>query len=243
MPIESGQYITDLNETFPLSGDSYGQTDDHLRLIKAILKATFPNLNAPITATPATLNTPVPVGGIIMWYDTVQTIPAGWGLCNGAQYDKLDGSGRIQSPDLRDKFILAAGTNAPGTQGGSTSKTTGVGGGHTPAGTLANAGGHTPTGTISGTALTTAHMPTTVPINSFATGISVSAGAENFYHTPQNPPGGNSFGGGATHTHTFTGDAVAAHTHTFTGTAVADHTHDITDARPPFYALAYIIRL
>lgn len=42
MGLESGSYIDDLNSANPLSNDNVSQGDDHLRLIKSLLKATFP---------------------------------------------------------------------------------------------------------------------------------------------------------------------------------------------------------
>jgi len=52
---------------------------------------------------------PVPVGGIIMWSGSVATIPTGWALCNGQN----------GTPDLRDRFIVGAGTTYnPGNIGG-----------------------------------------------------------------------------------------------------------------------------
>jgi hypothetical protein len=52
----------------------------------------------------------VPSGGIIMWSGSVASIPVGWLLCNGA-------SG---TPDLRDRFLIGAGsTYGVGTSGGS----------------------------------------------------------------------------------------------------------------------------
>lgn len=42
----------------------------------------------------------VPVGGIIMWSGSIASIPTGWALCNGS-------SG---TPDLRDRFIVGAGS-------------------------------------------------------------------------------------------------------------------------------------
>ena len=52
----------------------------------------------------------VPSGGIIMWSGSVASIPTGWLLCNGT-------SG---TPDLRDRFIVGAGsTYAVGAAGGS----------------------------------------------------------------------------------------------------------------------------
>lgn len=44
----------------------------------------------------------VPVGTIVMWYGSIATIPAGWGLCDGSTY------GTVVSPDLRNRFIIGA---------------------------------------------------------------------------------------------------------------------------------------
>lgn len=57
MPIESfGNNISTLNAANPLGSDAKSTADDHLRGIKSVLLAQFPNLNAPVTATPAQLN-------------------------------------------------------------------------------------------------------------------------------------------------------------------------------------------
>jgi microcystin-dependent protein len=53
-----------------------------------------------VTATAAQINTPIPVGGIIIWSGSAGAIPTGWLLCNGA-------SG---TPDLRDRFVVGAGS-------------------------------------------------------------------------------------------------------------------------------------
>lgn len=37
------------------------------------------------------------------------TAPFGWGLCNGSTYTRSDGQGTITSPDLRGRFILSLG--------------------------------------------------------------------------------------------------------------------------------------
>jgi hypothetical protein len=42
MGIESGNYITNLDSANPLSSDNVSEGDDHLRLIKNVLKKTFP---------------------------------------------------------------------------------------------------------------------------------------------------------------------------------------------------------
>lgn len=43
MAVESATYIDDLNDSYPPGSDPRSQGDDHLRLIKNVLKATFPN--------------------------------------------------------------------------------------------------------------------------------------------------------------------------------------------------------
>lgn len=42
MPLETGTLISDLDTLWPLPGDFVQEGDDHLRLIKTVLKATFP---------------------------------------------------------------------------------------------------------------------------------------------------------------------------------------------------------
>jgi hypothetical protein len=42
----------------------------------------------------------IPSGGIIMWSGSIASIPLGWFLCNGAN----------STPDLRDRFVVGAGT-------------------------------------------------------------------------------------------------------------------------------------
>ncbi len=56
MPLESASYINNLDISNPAATDALAQADDHLRLIKSVLKNTFPNIDGKITATPAQLN-------------------------------------------------------------------------------------------------------------------------------------------------------------------------------------------
>lgn len=124
MALETATYINQLDATNPPGGDPIANAADHLRLIKAALKATFPNLgSAAVTATAAQINAPPPAavvvsGMILMWSGSIATIPAGWVLCNGANYTRADGTTGT-APELRDRFIIAAGGNyAPGVIGG-----------------------------------------------------------------------------------------------------------------------------
>jgi len=51
MALETGTYIDDLVATNPTSGDLKSQGDDHIRLIKATIKASFPNVAGAVTLT------------------------------------------------------------------------------------------------------------------------------------------------------------------------------------------------
>lgn len=46
MPIETAAYLTQLDATNPPATDQMAEGDDHIRLVKATIKATFPNFTA-----------------------------------------------------------------------------------------------------------------------------------------------------------------------------------------------------
>lgn len=56
MALETGTYISDLVTTNPAASDAKSQGDDHLRLLKSTLKATFPNVTGAVTVTQAEIN-------------------------------------------------------------------------------------------------------------------------------------------------------------------------------------------
>jgi hypothetical protein len=78
MGLETGTYIDDLVATNPAGTDVKSQGDDHIRLLKATIKATFPNIDAPVTVTPAELNhlagTTAPTGTGALVRGTAPTI-------------------------------------------------------------------------------------------------------------------------------------------------------------------------
>ena len=60
----------------------------------------------------------IPLGGIVMWSGALNAIPSGWALCNGQT-----SNGRT-TPDLRDRFVVGAGSSyAVGNTGGANSVT------------------------------------------------------------------------------------------------------------------------
>lgn len=56
MALETGTFINSLVATNPVAGDPISQGDDHIRLLKATVKSTFPNLTGAVTADQAELN-------------------------------------------------------------------------------------------------------------------------------------------------------------------------------------------
>jgi hypothetical protein len=126
MPTEGATNISELDKNNPSSTAPAGEGDDHLRMIKDVLLASFPALDGLITNSGAdqsagntdppdaatfsklfddvagTVTAQFPVGGIIMWAGLESEIPTGWSLCDG-----LNGT-----PDLRSRFVLAAGYDA-----------------------------------------------------------------------------------------------------------------------------------
>ena len=56
MGLETGTYIDSLNSSNPTATDAVSEGDDHIRLIKSTVKATFPNLSNAVTSTHTELN-------------------------------------------------------------------------------------------------------------------------------------------------------------------------------------------
>ena len=87
MGLETSTYVSGLNTSNPAATDGLAQADDHLRLIKTVLKNTFPNLNGAVTATPADLNNT----------SAIPTTLTDLGITDGnnGQVLKTDGSGNF----------------------------------------------------------------------------------------------------------------------------------------------------
>jgi len=60
---------------------------------------TYDNIYGIVGATPPAA-TPIPSGGIFLWSGSIGSIPAGYVLCNGSN----------GTPDLRDRFVVGAGS-------------------------------------------------------------------------------------------------------------------------------------
>jgi hypothetical protein len=246
MPLESASYISQLEPTNPASTDLVGQADDHIRLLKSVLKNQFPNLNGPVTASDETLSQGSPVGLIALWYGSSASCPLGWAICNGQTVDRTDGTGEITTPNFVDRMPIGAGSIAAqgATAGSATSSgTTAAGGAHSHAVTNA---AHTHTATAGGTALTAAQLPAHGH-NLKVAPITVDAGGSiTFTNISTTGTGNGSYnettGTGATHDHPVT---VENATSTGTTDTSATHTHSVSGIPiiPPVLGVHYIMRV
>lgn len=216
---------------------------------------TFPTTSGTLALT-SQLASAFPSGGIIMWSGQEADIPSGWVLCNGAN----------STPDLRNRFVVGAGTGSNynvGNFGGSDDATlvshshgsgnygTNNTGGHSHGGNTGNSGNHHHGGGNYQTNNTGSHT------HRWGTDDNLGANGGN------NNPDAN--GGQAWKAHT---EAAGNHSHNVNGNSQSegDHSHNISTNnngshshnvngssdsqgssatganRPPYYALCYIMK-
>jgi microcystin-dependent protein len=239
MALETATYINGLVPANPLGSDAIAFADDHIRLIKSTIKASFPAITGPVTLTQDQINSAMPIGGIIMWSQA--TVPSGWALCNGQTVAKSDGSGNITTPNLLDRFIVGAGN------GYGLNNTGGVGIYALSAAQMP-VHSHTASTDVQGNHN---HTGTTDAVGDHAHGLqnlgSVQAGGDN---GGANVSVSTGYASGRFQAPTAN---AGAHTHTFTTNPSGSHSHNVTvnnagsgaaiENRPPFYALYYIMKV
>jgi microcystin-dependent protein len=156
----------------------------------------------------------VPAGAIVMWSGSVASIPSGWYICDGNN----------GTPDLTGRFVVHAdadsgGTYAPGDTGGAddVTLTEAQMPAHTHSGNTASAGSHSHT------------------INN-AYGVSTGTVSDGYFD------GSQAAGGVDERNIVFSQstDTQGNHAHSFTtGSTGGGSSHE---NRPPYYALAYIMK-
>ncbi|CAB5212622.1 hypothetical protein UFOVP188_36 [uncultured Caudovirales phage] len=94
---------------------------------------TYDNIYG-IVGVQSAVGTTIPAGMISLWYGSIGSVPTGWYLCDGSN----------GTPDLRDRFIIGAGSSySVGSTGGATTHTL----------TTTEMPSHTHTATFTGNAL------------------------------------------------------------------------------------------
>ena len=75
MALESGNYIDDLVITNPTASDPISQGDDHLQLIKKVVKQSFPSVDGAVHAIHPTSTEPATsLTAGLMWFDTAANV-------------------------------------------------------------------------------------------------------------------------------------------------------------------------
>lgn len=195
-----------------------------------------------------------PAGIICMWSGAINAIPQGWALCNGAN----------NTPDLRDRFVIGAGSSySVDSTGGSkdavvvshshpfstTTENAGVHN-HGFSGSTGSAGSHSHSGSTSGVGN---HSHPYVEPRS----VTVQRGTRNIGNFSGISRAGASTGGAGAHSHSLNINSAGSHNHSFSGTTnnAGSHNHSLSGTTdtvgesgidknlPPYYALAYIMKL
>ena len=155
----------------------------------------------------------IPVGGIILWSGAITAVPDGWALCDGSQ----------NTPDLRGRFVMGAGGSGyrgVGATGGAETITLTVGQlpahNHVVSGSTSAGGAHT-------------H-----PFRTYHA---------NFSHAGSATEGSTKWDGDGEWTDYGAVLSAGDHSHTFNVTSASTGSGQAIDKLPPFYSLAYIMRI
>lgn len=199
------------------------------------------------------IGTAMPQGGIIMWSGAVSAIPSGWALCDGNN----------GTPDLTGRFIVGAGGSySSGDTGGANSVTlskaqmpahnhgasTGNAGSHSHSASTGNAGNHRHSGSTN----TTGNHSHKSPIEFRYDPGNAGGGAGNTLRDVNGGYGSNTTSAG-NHSHSFNTNYQGKHSHSVSVNSNGAHSHSVSvsntggggshENRPPYFALAYIMKV
>ena len=211
-------------------------------------------------ATKSYVDTSIPIGGIIMWSEAGGVLPSNWKLCDGLAHNGLT------TPDLRGRFILSSGSGS-----GLTGRTVGqTGGAETVALTEAQMPAHSHgvsarTGNSNGTAQDGDHAhyvyasgtTSTEGLHSHSTGSFIAHSFSQNYagsqlsnydghesrQTSQDGSHNHSVGVVGAAYSTNTGGYDPKHNHVITVSETAKGGNSSHENMPPFYILAFIMRI
>jgi hypothetical protein len=217
--------------------------DDNFDIVKVTVNTQATEITT-LQNGVATLNTTlanysaIPIGCIVLWSGTISTIPSGWRLCDGTN----------NTPDLRDRFVIGARADSSGPA------TTFVTGADTKSGGSKDsvAVDHTHTATSTATSSATADTKSdswTAQISTSDSGLYGSGIASNANSYSGSTFSDNSFSSTNTENNVVNFSHTYSHNHaitvttsvttTLTGTGVSGTNKNL----PPYYALAYIMKV
>jgi hypothetical protein len=180
--------------TNPIVLDAYGRTPSEIwmqtgysykfiiQTADAVTLQTLDNLYPILQTAPTVTPSSVPTGAIILWSGSIGSIPTGFVICDGTN----------STPDLRDRFIIGAGsTYAVAATGGSANAIVVT---HTHTASVADAGhAHTVTAPTSGgtnafVSSGTTTLPASITTSTQTTGITVTNASAGTSGTNANLP-------------------------------------------------------
>ncbi len=210
-------FDTNLNGFFFYQGGTWYSLNEWVKAAGSSTATLNGNavVNGSLSVSGFSTNALVPTGAILMWSGSIASIPTGWALCDG-------GNGTI---DLRDRFIVAAGSAySPGNVGGVNTVTL----------TASQIPAHNhSSGTLS-TSFTGAHTHT----------VTGQLGGDNNDHNNTTTVGAGDKGSTETgFNFLHTSSSSGAHSHTISGSTGSTGSGGSHENRPPYYALAYIMKL
>lgn len=217
--------------------------DDNFNIVKVTVNtqetqiATLQNGQATLETTLANFSA-IPIGCIVMWGGSVSTIPSGWRLCDGTN----------GTPDLRDRFIVGAKSDSGGA---ATTTITGVD---------SKTGGFKDATLVSHVHAASSSVSNTVSVSDdidswtatfyasdsglyAVSGIASNAGyngstfSDNVYSSTNNENRGVTLTRSRTHKHT------VGVTSTVTTTVDTEGISGTNRNLPPYYALAFIMKV
>lgn len=109
MGLESATYINQLNASNPIGGDARSTADDHIRLIKNVLKSTFSGITGQVTVTQAELN-------LLSGLTTLASFPTGTKL-TFAQAAAPTGWTQVTDDTANNRMLRVVNTAGGGTGG------------------------------------------------------------------------------------------------------------------------------
>jgi len=179
------------------------------------------------TGTPASAL--IPSGGVIMWSGLIASIPTGWALCDGSN----------GTPDLRNRFIVGAGDQYDRNDTGGAdsvilaenempnhSHEISTDGAHSHNGTTDTEGDHD-------------HWVNISAKSTLIGNVDTKSGTSKLTRDNSEPGLFSKTEPSGSHSHNVNLDESGSHTHTINNTGGGDSHEN----RPPFYALAFIMKL
>lgn len=191
---------------------------------------TKSQVDSKITAVQNSINAieTVPKGVIVMWSGSTSNIPSGWRLCNGSN----------GTPNLRDRFVVGAGSAYnPGNTGGNNSITAVPKHSHTFSATTNSAGSHGHGGSVT-VKSGGSHTHQVQQTNAGGSGdnnrriVDYNGGSPNYK---------TSSAGSHSHSATLSINSAGTHSHSVSGTTASSGNSSV-DIRPKYYALCFIMK-